>query len=183
MRMNTCALHETFEWIAIEPSRYPHLVSASGHKLKHHFEQSAPMKLRDGRKIWSTFQVREINGPIMSVGKFCTKGNHRCATFTDARWCLVARRSWRSYWWAEKETTTNWNVGSHQETCWRLCSWAAPVEARVHLRDFWRQHHNEQTLKSLRDVHSQGAHQELTKNTLNLRSFMWRRYWDPENPA
>ena len=71
-----------FEWIAIEPSRNPNLVSASGHKLKHHGEQTVPMKLRDGRKIWITFQVCDVNGPIMSVGKFCTKGNDRCATFT-----------------------------------------------------------------------------------------------------
>ena len=40
------------------------------------------MKLRDGRKIWITFQVCEVNGPIMSVGKFCAKGNDRCATFS-----------------------------------------------------------------------------------------------------
>ena len=71
-----------FEWIAIEPSTDPHLVSASGHKLKHYGEQAVPMKLRDGRKIWITFQVCEVNGPIMSVGKFCAKGNDRCATFS-----------------------------------------------------------------------------------------------------
>ena len=71
-----------FEWIAIEPSRDPHLVSASGHKLKHYGEQAVPMKLRDGRKIWITFQVCEVNGPIMSVGKFCAKGNDRCAAFS-----------------------------------------------------------------------------------------------------
>ena len=41
-----------------------------------------PMKLHDGRKIWIAFLVCEVNGPIMSVGKFCTKGNDRCATFT-----------------------------------------------------------------------------------------------------
>ena len=77
-----CALREIFEWIAIEPSRDAHLVSASGHKLKHYGEQAVPMKLRDGRKIWITFQVCEVNGPIMSVGKFCAKGNDRCATFS-----------------------------------------------------------------------------------------------------
>ena len=71
-----------FEWIAIEPSRNPHLVSASGHKLKHYGEQAVPMKFRDGRKIWITFQVCEVDGPIMSVGKFCAKGNDRCATFS-----------------------------------------------------------------------------------------------------
>ena len=79
--MSMCAPRD-FEWIAIEPSMNPHLVSASGHKLKHHGEQAVPMKLRDGRKIWITFLVCEVNGSIMSVGKFCTKGNDRCATFT-----------------------------------------------------------------------------------------------------
>ena len=39
-------------------------------------------KLGDGRKIWITLQVCEVNGPIMSVGKFCPKGNDRCVTFT-----------------------------------------------------------------------------------------------------
>ena len=60
------------EWIAMEPIMNPHLASASGKKLKHNGEQSVPMKLPDGRKIWITFQVCEVNGPIMSVGKFCT---------------------------------------------------------------------------------------------------------------
>ena len=40
------------------------------------------MKLRDGRKVWITFQVCDVNGPNMSVGKFCAKGDDRCATFT-----------------------------------------------------------------------------------------------------
>ena len=30
-----------FEWIAIEPSRNPHLVSATGQKLKHYGEQTS----------------------------------------------------------------------------------------------------------------------------------------------
>ena len=71
-----------FEWIAIEPSRNPNLVSARGHKQKHYGQQAVPMKLRDGRRVWLTFQVCDVNGPIMSVGKFCTKGDDRCATFT-----------------------------------------------------------------------------------------------------
>ena len=71
-----------FEWIAVEPSRNPNLVSASGHKLKHYGQQVVPMKLCDGRKTWVTFQVCDVNGPIMSVGTFCTKGDDRCATFT-----------------------------------------------------------------------------------------------------
>ena len=78
-RTNTCADEHArsprdFEWIAIEPSRNPRLVSASVHKLKHG-EESVPMKLRDGRNIWITFQVCEVKG----LGKFCTKGT------TDAR--------------------------------------------------------------------------------------------------
>ena len=76
-QMSMCALREISSG-----SRNPHLVSASGHKLKHYGEQAVPMKLRDGRKIWITFQVCEVNGPIMSVGKFCAKGNDRCATFS-----------------------------------------------------------------------------------------------------
>ena len=75
-------LSTDFAWIAIEPSRNLHLVSASAQKLKQYGDQSVPMKLRDGRKIWITFQVCEVNGSIMSVGKFCAKGNDRCATFT-----------------------------------------------------------------------------------------------------
>ena len=78
---HVCSLRD-FEWIAIEPSRSPNLVSASGHKLKHYGQQAVPMKLRDARKIWITFQVCDVFGPIMSVGKFCTKGDDRCATFT-----------------------------------------------------------------------------------------------------
>ena len=42
------------------------------------------MRLRDGRKIWITFQVCDVNRPIMSLGKICTKGNDRCATFTTS---------------------------------------------------------------------------------------------------
>ena len=69
-----------FASIAIEPSRNRHLVSASGYKLKHDGERSVPMKLRDGRKIWIAFQACEVKGTIMSVGKCCTsKGT------TDAR--------------------------------------------------------------------------------------------------
>ena len=40
------------------------------------------MKLRDGRKVWITFQVCDVSGPTMSVGKFCAKGDDRYATFT-----------------------------------------------------------------------------------------------------
>ena len=71
-----------FEWIEIETSRNPNLAPASGHKLKHYGQQTVPMKFRDGRKVWLTFQVCDVSGPIMSVGKFCAKGDDRCATFT-----------------------------------------------------------------------------------------------------
>ena len=40
------------------------------------------MRLRDGRKIWITFQVCDVNGPIMGVGMLCTKENDRYVTFT-----------------------------------------------------------------------------------------------------
>ena len=57
-------------------------MSASGHKLKHDDQQAVPMKLRDGRKVWITFQVCDVSGHIMSVGKCCAKGDDRYATFT-----------------------------------------------------------------------------------------------------
>ena len=90
-----------FEWIASEPSRNPHLVSASGHKLKHCGEQSMPMKLHDGRKIWIAFLVCEVNGPIMSVGKHVVVS---CDTKKLERW------------WTGFEPTASWNAGSTQET-------------------------------------------------------------------
>ena len=53
-----------FEWIAIEPSRDPHLVSASGHKLKHYGEQAVPMKLlRWTQKSGSHFKCVKSTDP------------------------------------------------------------------------------------------------------------------------
>ena len=77
-----CALHEIFEWVAIEPSRNLHLVSASGHKRKHNGKQSVPMKVRDERKIWITFQVCEATGSMMSVGM----GERSMRHVHDTRW-------------------------------------------------------------------------------------------------
>ena len=128
-----------FEWLAVEPSRNPNLVSASGHKLKHNGQQAVPMRLRAGRKVWITFQVCDVNGPIMSVGKFCTKGNDRCATFTTSGGTLWLERSQST----ECETTTSWNAGSNLETCWHQCRLAAPVEALENLKDIMLQFHNE----------------------------------------
>ena len=123
-----------FEWVAIESSRSPNLVSASGHNLKHDGKQAVPMKLRDGRKIWITFQVCDVNGPIMSVGKFCTKGNDRCATFTTSDGTL---------WHEEAREIVVDRVRNHTELeCWiRPGNVLAPVqtggsvEALSNLRD------------------------------------------------
>ena len=131
-----------FEWIAIEPSRDPHLVSASGHKLKHYGEQAGPMKLRDGRKIWITFQVCEVNGPIMRVGKFCAKGNDRCATFSTSGGTL---------WHEEAGEIAVDKVRNHYEMeCWikpgnvlLLCNLATPVEAPENLQNTMLQFHNQ----------------------------------------
>ena len=38
-------------------------------------------------------------------------------------------------WWTEFETTTSWNAGSNQETCWLRCELAAPLEVQVNLRN------------------------------------------------
>ena len=89
-----------FEWIAIEPSRNPNLVSASGHNLKHYGQQAVPRRPRDGRKVSITFQVCNVNGPIMSEGKFCTKGNDRFATFTTSGgtfWHEDGRKVWITF--------------------------------------------------------------------------------------
>ena len=73
---------QNFEWIEIKPSKNPNLVSAWRHKLKHNGKTTVPKKLRDGRKVWITFKVCDVSGHIMSVGKCCTKGDDRRATFT-----------------------------------------------------------------------------------------------------
>ena len=57
-------------------------MSASGHKLQLYGQQSVPMKLLDGRKVWITFQVCDVSVPTKSVGNFCAKGDDRYATFT-----------------------------------------------------------------------------------------------------
>ena len=103
-----------FEWIEIEPSRNPNLVSASGHKRKHYGQQTVPMKVRDGRKVWITFQVCDVNGLIMSVGKFCANADDRGATFTTNGGTYGTRKQERSQS-AECEITTSWNAGSDRE--------------------------------------------------------------------
>ena len=102
------------------------------------------MKLRDGRKIWITFQVCEVNGPIMSVGKFCAKGNDRCATFSTRGGVL---------WHEEAGEIAVDKVRNHYEMeCWIKpgnvlapvqIGVAAPVEAPENL-----QFHNEQMQRS-----------------------------------
>ena len=86
------------EWIAMEPSKNRHLVSAIGHKLKHYGEQSVPMKLRSRYKCaWS-----------VSIPKGTT-------TFTTQSVSSGTEKveKWK---WTESETTTKWNAGSHQQT-------------------------------------------------------------------
>ena len=74
-----------FEWIASHRTKQEsHLVSASGHKVRHCDEQSVSMKPRDGPKIWITGKestmprtcswVVEQSGPGMSVESFFEEG-------------------------------------------------------------------------------------------------------------
>ena len=135
-----------FEWIAFETSRYLFLVATSGHKLKHDGEPSVPMKLRDGRLIWITFQACEVKGSIMSVGKFCTKGSDGCATFTTRGGVLSHEGA------VEVEVD---RVRNHYELeCWiKPGNVSAPVcvggsSGSANLRDFLRQHYKEQTRTS-----------------------------------
>ena len=145
--MSMCALRETFERIAIEPS-WNHVVSSSGHKLKHYGEQAVPMKLRDGRKIWITFQVCEVNGPIMSVGKSFVPRETIDAPRLRHLVVSCGTKKLERLWWTEFETTMSWNAGSNQETCWLRCELAAPMEVQVDLRKIVRQSHNEQMPRS-----------------------------------
>eukprot|EP00959_Pyramimonas_sp_CCMP1952_P268510 5614381-Pyramimonas_sp.AAC.1 len=39
------------------------------------------MRLKDGRIIVTTFQVFDVKGPVLSVGKFCAKDAARGAHF------------------------------------------------------------------------------------------------------
>ena len=60
-------------------------------KKKHLGVRVAPMQLRDGRNIWITFQSCDVEGPTMSVGKFCREGNDRSfSNIHHLRVCLVA---------------------------------------------------------------------------------------------
>ena len=74
----------------------------------------------------------------MSVGKFCTKRTDRCAR-SRRKVVSCTTKKLEKYWWAEFETTTNCNAGSNEETSWHLCTWVAPVEAQVNMRDTLRQ--------------------------------------------
>ena len=67
------------------------------------------MKLRDGRKIWSTFYVCDVNGPIMSVGKFCTEGTVD-APLSRHEVVSYGRKKLEKCWWTEFESTTTWNA-------------------------------------------------------------------------
>ena len=167
-----------FEWIAIEPSRNRNLVSASGHKLKHHGQQAVPMKLRDGRKIWITFQVCYVNGPIMSVGKFCTKGNDRCAIH-HKWWHFVARRGWRD---SGRQSAKPLRIRMLDHTSERVGT-SANFRLQWKRRRTCRTSFDSPAESRCRDPDGCTAprgrtHQERTKNTSNLRSFRQRRYQD-----
>ena len=141
-----------FEWVATEPNKNPHLVSASGHKLKHYGEQAVPMKLLDGCNIWIQTQARSVHGPIMSLGQFCAEGNDRCATFTT--------RGRNAMLDETRNLLTPVQVGGSSGSASELAAHRATVPQRA-------------DAEILMDVQT---HQELTKNTLNLRSFRLHRY-------
>ena len=68
------------------------------------------MKLRDGRKIWITFQVCDVSIAVVSVGKFCAKGDDRRATFTQNSGIL---------WHEEAKEIEIDRVRNHYESeCW-----------------------------------------------------------------
>ena len=79
----------------------------------------------------------------MSVGKFCAKGNDRCAAFSTRGTKRPERLQLTKF-----ETTTRWNVGSNLETCWLLCNSVVPVEAPENLQNTMLQFHDEQMQRS-----------------------------------
>ena len=70
----------------------------------------------------------------MSVGKFVPKGT---IDAPHSRHVVVScgTKKLERERWTEFETTTNWNAGSNQETCWHHWKLVVPVEAQVNLRD------------------------------------------------
>ena len=156
------------EWIAVEPSRNPNLVSARGHELKHNGEQTEPMKLRDGR--------------IMSVGKFCTKGNDRCTTFTT---------SGGTVWHEEAGEIVVDRVRNLNELeCWiKPGNVLAPVQiggsgGSANLRDGTLQSHNEQTPEILMDAQPHGVYAPRADEEYNeLEILPQRRHQDHPSPA
>ena len=72
-----------FRWNALRESRDPNLETANGHRIKHYGEREVKMRLKDGRSIVTTFQVCDVKGPILSVGKFCARDATRAAHFDE----------------------------------------------------------------------------------------------------
>ncbi|CAK0870998.1 unnamed protein product [Prorocentrum cordatum] len=62
---------EDFYWGGIQRSADPNLEAANGHKIRHFGERSVKLKLNAGKNLIITFQVCDVKGPILSVGKFC----------------------------------------------------------------------------------------------------------------
>ena len=125
-----------FEWIAIESSK--------NHQVE---TETLPMELRDGRKIWSTFYVCDVNGPFMSVGKLNTKVNCRRATFTTRGGVL----------WQEEagEVLVDTVRKHHDLECWvKPGNVMVPVQVGASSGSAsepagtFQQHHNEQMLRS-----------------------------------
>ncbi len=77
---HVCNPHD-FEWVKLEHSRDPCLEAANGHRIKHYGQRMVKMRLEDGRNITITFQVCDVKGPILSVGKFCGRDSQRAASF------------------------------------------------------------------------------------------------------
>ncbi|CAK0803384.1 unnamed protein product [Prorocentrum cordatum] len=72
---------EDFYRRGIQRSADPNLEAANGHKIRHYDERSVKLKLNDGNNIIITFQVCDVTGPILSVGKFCGDDSKRNANF------------------------------------------------------------------------------------------------------
>ena len=84
-----------FYWIEVETSPNPNLEAANGQKITHYGQRAVKMKIEDGKNIIITFQVCDVKGPILSVGKFCDSDAKRKANFNMSGGELIHEKAGR----------------------------------------------------------------------------------------
>merc|ERR1712194_697966 len=80
---HVCGIDD-FAWIPLAAGRDPGLTLADGSKLRHYGSRRVPLMIAGGKSILVEFQVTDAKKPILSVGKFCSKSEHRIAWYDGA---------------------------------------------------------------------------------------------------